>query len=157
MASINGYQLKSVKSYRGHDGDTLIQGSLYKDGKKVGFYSDGDWGGENTYEFNGSVSMKEQCKIEREFDRLVNDWLVLWETEKYYKQCLKKGYDAVVLINEGWKSKMMAYRKSSEHQREEVLATLREEMKKDDVKISFFKKLADFDTNNKIRGGVFND
>ena len=41
----NGYWLKNVKTHKGHEGEPLVQASVYKDGKRIGFYSDGDWGG----------------------------------------------------------------------------------------------------------------
>jgi len=40
------YEVKGVKTHRGHEGEPLAQCSLYRNGKKVALYSDGDWGGE---------------------------------------------------------------------------------------------------------------
>jgi len=40
------YEVKGVKFHRGHEGEPLAQCTLYRDGKKVALYSDGDWGGE---------------------------------------------------------------------------------------------------------------
>ena len=41
----DGYWLKNIKTHKGHEGEPLVQASVYKDGKRIGFYSDGDWGG----------------------------------------------------------------------------------------------------------------
>lgn len=45
MLNINGFELKAVKNYKGHDGQPLAQGNLYYNNKKVGFLSDSDRGG----------------------------------------------------------------------------------------------------------------
>jgi hypothetical protein len=39
------YEVKGCKDHKGHEGEKLTQCNLYRDGKKVAFYSDGDWGG----------------------------------------------------------------------------------------------------------------
>ena len=40
MASINGVQIKSLKSFIEHEGMTAYQGNVYIDGKKAGFWSE---------------------------------------------------------------------------------------------------------------------
>jgi len=45
-----GYWVKGVKEHRGHEGEPLVQCSVWKDGKKFALYSDGDWGGPATLE-----------------------------------------------------------------------------------------------------------
>lgn len=52
MASIKGITLKAVKTHRGHEGEPLLQGNIYIDNKKAGFYADGDWGGNPTIQFD---------------------------------------------------------------------------------------------------------
>jgi hypothetical protein len=42
----NKYEVKGVKMHRGHEGEPLAQCTLYRNGKKVALYSDGDHGGE---------------------------------------------------------------------------------------------------------------
>lgn len=39
------YEIKGLKSFKGHEGEPCAQGSLYRDGKKVCSWSDDDWGG----------------------------------------------------------------------------------------------------------------
>jgi len=44
-ADFGGYWLKGLKNFKGHDGEPLIQGSILKDGKKIGFFSEDSRGG----------------------------------------------------------------------------------------------------------------
>lgn len=37
--------MKKVTKFKGHEGESLYQGDVYYQGKKVGFLSEGDWGG----------------------------------------------------------------------------------------------------------------
>lgn len=37
--------MKGITKFRGHEGEPLEQGNVYFNGKKVGFLSEGDWGG----------------------------------------------------------------------------------------------------------------
>lgn len=45
MAKIKGIELKNAVEFRGHEGEYLIQGNVYYNGKKVGYYSQDSWGG----------------------------------------------------------------------------------------------------------------
>lgn len=47
------YTIKGLKFHRGHEGEPLAQCTLYRDGKKVALYSDGDWGGEEQIDWIG--------------------------------------------------------------------------------------------------------
>ena len=40
-----GYWVKGVKNFKGHDGESLFQCSVYKDNKKIGFFSENSTGG----------------------------------------------------------------------------------------------------------------
>ena len=53
--------VKNVKFHQGHEGEPLAQASIYIDGKKAGFGSDGDWGGESRFEF---VSKEERSLMD---------------------------------------------------------------------------------------------
>jgi len=44
----NGYWVKGITSHYGHEGEKLMQCSVYKDGIRFAVYSDGDWGGPST-------------------------------------------------------------------------------------------------------------
>lgn len=39
MAKINGFELKGVKEFKGHEGEPCYQGNIYLNGKKVGYFS----------------------------------------------------------------------------------------------------------------------
>jgi hypothetical protein len=40
-----GYWIKNLKNFKGHEGEPLFQCSVYKDGKRIGFFSEDSWGG----------------------------------------------------------------------------------------------------------------
>lgn len=91
-----------VKTHRGHEGEPLRQGNIYIDNKKVGFYSDGDWGGPAEVHFDnaGATAMFEERMTayyaENPSDFEGAEWffadvLELVELEKIYKKNAKKG------------------------------------------------------------------
>lgn len=43
MAKIFGFEIKSVKSFKSHDGYPIFQGNVYFKGKKIGSWSQDDW------------------------------------------------------------------------------------------------------------------
>lgn len=60
MAKINGIELKGLKGFMGHEG-YCYQGNVYKDGKKLGFWSQDSWGGPDDFDFDESI-LDEACK-----------------------------------------------------------------------------------------------
>lgn len=62
MASIKGIELKHLQDFRGHEGETLVQGDVYYKGKKVGYYSQDSWGGCDIFnlDYNLDKSLKEE-------------------------------------------------------------------------------------------------
>ncbi len=45
MASINGIEIKTYTTFKGHDGQPLRQATVYMDGKNIGMISEDTWGG----------------------------------------------------------------------------------------------------------------
>lgn len=45
------FSVKNVKTYRGHEGETLYEADIFMDNKKVGWAGGGDWGGEIVFHF----------------------------------------------------------------------------------------------------------
>lgn len=52
MAKIFGFEIKSVKSFKSHDGYPIFQGNVYFKGKKIGSWSQDDWGGPDRFDFD---------------------------------------------------------------------------------------------------------
>lgn len=63
------YDVKNIKTFRGHEGEPLIQCSVYKHGKRIGFYSSGDWGGPPRLE----MSQKEAVEMEEFAKRFLRE------------------------------------------------------------------------------------
>lgn len=110
MASIKNFQVKAVKTFQGHEGEPLRQGNLYFMNKKVGFVSDGDWGGEPVIRFENDVR--------KEWERAAAAYLAehpeekLWSAQEFlfyslmdltmdeieFKKAVKKGYKVLTII-----------------------------------------------------------
>lgn len=57
------YSLGSIKAFRGHEGETCLQGTILKDGKKVGSWSEDSWGGPMLFTFQ-SDAIRQDFKAE---------------------------------------------------------------------------------------------
>lgn len=111
MAKINGVEVKAVKSFIGHEGP-CYQGNIYKNGKKLGFWSQDSWGGPDVFEFDESLldepfeSFKDSFpesymnKDYIEKGSFIHDILTLKDIEKDCKKEFKKGFKAVFFITD---------------------------------------------------------
>ena len=126
MATLHGFSLKKIVEYRGHEGEPLAQADVYYNGKQIGFWRQGDFGGED--EFHGVDSYM----IEQKYFDIIRD---VWEetfvgmfpnrinprysdesisadflgtllqialTEKSFKKYTKKGYKAIITLGVAW-------------------------------------------------------
>lgn len=111
MASINGVQIKSLKSFTGMEGPA-VQGTVYLNGKKLGFWSqDGD-GGSDRFEFPESDlkvavdSYKKSDKVsgnnKKYFDAssFLFEVVKLMDVEKLFKKNTKK-YPGFIYATDG--------------------------------------------------------
>ena len=114
MASLNGIEIKNLKTFRGHEGEPLYQGSIYLDGKRLGYWSQDSWGASDNYDFNTTILQPIVNKVvmtnlvAREFkeyftvDGLIDIVLKLKNDEKVYKDNCKKGYTCTLLVTDGY-------------------------------------------------------
>lgn len=98
MARINGVEIKSLKNFKGHEGEDCYQGNIYLHGKKIGFWSMDTWGGMDHYSFDEKLlekavlSYKSMLEINEEIysffdtDLFLQDLLSLTLCEKNYKE-----------------------------------------------------------------------
>lgn len=64
MAKIKGIELKNVVNFKGHEGEDLIQGNVYYNGKKIGFYSQDSWSGNDIFNLDYQLSKNKREEIE---------------------------------------------------------------------------------------------
>lgn len=124
MASINGISVKGMKEFFGHEGETLCQGNLYLNNKKIGFWSQDAHGAicDNFIMENGysETLLRDMVKkvnadkahmagpennrflLEYSLDFLMGDYITLFEDEKLYKNAVKKGYAGIVVASDGY-------------------------------------------------------
>ena len=115
MAKLNGIEIKSLKSFRGHEGEPLFQGNIYYHGKKLGFWTQDAHGGIcDEFLFDRKILEKEVGRFAKSFlveekyssfadlEMLLTSLLTLILDEKDYKKALKKGYSAIVQANDGY-------------------------------------------------------
>lgn len=119
MASIQGLQVKSLKSYIGMEG-VAYQGNLYLNGKKIGFWSQDGNGAvtdalsmergysesllrkiiENTNE--DKAELFHDMKVEYSFELFMED-LIVWKLrENEFKKAVKKGFPMLLEITDGY-------------------------------------------------------
>ena len=101
MAKIKGIELKNITYFRGHEEEELMQGDVYYKNKKVGFYSQDAWGGEDRFYLHNDVD-KDICK---EITNITNNYIGgilfkklddLYDTYYHYNSNSKferKGYE----------------------------------------------------------------
>lgn len=56
---IGNFTFGTIKTFRGHEGETCLQGSLLKNGKKVAEWSEDSWGGPMDFRFVSKDLKKE--------------------------------------------------------------------------------------------------
>ena len=49
--NIGAFTIGSIKAFTGHEGETCLQGTILRDGKKVGTWSEDSWGGPHQFTF----------------------------------------------------------------------------------------------------------
>ena len=126
MASINGISVKNLKTFFGHEGETIYQGNVYLGKKKIGFWSQDSHGGCCQYAFEPGISGEMIDKqiaalnpqkairgndrsgkpyvIEYDLDRLLEDIVDLMDDEKAYKSAAKGGYAGILISTDGYHS-----------------------------------------------------
>lgn len=161
MASINGLSVKGMKKFTGHEGEPCFQGNLYLGNKKLGFWSQSDWGGMDNYRLDGKFSEKllhEAVKranpekaakfgdsengfvVEYDLDLLLNDFIVLANDEKEFKKAVKAGYGGIVVATDGYHVSTWSIPKSYAAMADkELLMIMRSYIEK--AKKSFFKEM----------------
>ncbi len=160
MASINGISVKGLKSFLGHENEVLYQGSLYLNNKKIGFWSQDSWGGPDRIDLDvkydkrllqNAVKSKNEDKaihgstergpyvVEYDLDLLMYDYIKLAESEKSFKNALKKGYTGVLMATDGFHTTIWNLPKSyTDMSDNDLLSALKAEI--DSAKRSFWKE-----------------
>lgn len=75
MAKIKGFELKKIVNFRGHEGEDLIQGDVYYNGKRVGYYSQDAWGGMDIFDIDWKLDMELKKKIKEISDNYLGNIL----------------------------------------------------------------------------------
>lgn len=119
MANIKGWTLKNVKKWEGREGEGK-QGDLYFAGKKVGWYNNDGNGGASDIDLDTPErydTLKNATKayfeehpnplyvmygLEPDEDAFIEEVLMLIEKEKLFKKYTKKGYEFLLVVDEGF-------------------------------------------------------
>lgn len=135
MASIFGFAVKNIKTFRGREWDGC-QGDIYYNGKKVGWYNNGGNGGCADIEFFGTFEMRQwhenklsqatqeyfrRYPLEGEYSQLTPDNEMfmaelcdLTQDEQTYKRHAKKGKSFMVTFTESGSDKCFAVYETDE-------------------------------------------
>ena len=106
MTEIYGITLKGCKEFQGREGDG-VQGNIYMDGKKVGWYNDRADGGEVEIDYDSKeIETEILARVDRFFERYPQEYsgvdlffptiLTLMDYEKSLRKALKKGCNAIL-------------------------------------------------------------
>lgn len=148
MATINGITVKALKTFEGREG-TALQGNLYLNNKKIGFWSqDGDGGPDRLY----LDSAYSESKLEKALKKAQNkehdgfmfmelfmqDVVILVESEKAYKKNAKNGYPIVIEVTDGYHVSYLGCSKTYTDMNDKELLT-RTSMQIESIKSSMFK------------------
>ena len=71
MAKIKGIELKNITDFRGHEGEELTQANVYYKGKKVGYYSQDAWGGQDIFNLDYDLDKETKDKV----NEIVNNYI----------------------------------------------------------------------------------
>ena len=66
--NFGNYWVKGIKNFKGHAGESLFQCSVYKSGKKIGFFSEDSWGGPAQLQNFDAENEKSLCNFAKEFE-----------------------------------------------------------------------------------------
>ena len=86
MASINGIELKAIKEFRGHEYEPLVQGNIYYNGKKVGWYSQDSWGGDDHIDLDSDLKAETRNEINEILNSYESNAVFGGMNELYNKQ-----------------------------------------------------------------------
>ena len=115
MASINGVEVKNLNHFKGHEGETCLQGNVYLNGKKLGFWSQDSWGGPDLFEFDETLldearlqfgeGFEETYEHKRACDALevflvTAAWVKRLESEM--NRTFRKGYSVTIFLTDGF-------------------------------------------------------
>ena len=93
-----GYWIKGMKTFKGHEGEPCFQASVYKDGKKIGFFSQDSWGGSDRLDCTTPELEKELCDYAKSVDpkpwaesysTFISQIADAFESNKFYKRHCK--------------------------------------------------------------------
>lgn len=111
---VNGIDVKSLKRFTGHEGE-CYQGTVYLDGKRLGFWSQDSWGGPDTFEFDESLLDKACADYKDGFpedymykevldskDVFMGAVVAAKHVEKDLKRDFNNGYRTAIYVTDGF-------------------------------------------------------
>ncbi len=115
--SIKGFELRNIVCFKGHEEEDLQQGDIYYKGKRIGWYSQDAWSGEDIIHLdNGYVEFTEKTakeylktRFKEEFlqkmDTFFLEILELNNNFKFFLAEKKKGMEFIAIVSNeigGW-------------------------------------------------------
>lgn len=73
--SIKDISVKNIKNFLGHEQEPLVQCDVYYQGKKVAFYSQDSWGGEDRLDFDYDLPWEKRQELKGIFEKSAQDYL----------------------------------------------------------------------------------
>ena len=101
MVSIKGISVKNIRNFLGHEQEPLVQCDVCYQGKKVAFFSQDSWGGEDRLDFDYDLPFAKREELgyifEKSAQKYIKERLDKGENVEFYAEH-KDWYDANTLI-----------------------------------------------------------
>lgn len=145
MATINGITIKSYKTFRGIEYPVCREANIWKNGKKIGTFTEDSWGGEadmtdgleeavkaSALQYQTACKGSKYYEYEADAEVFISHILTLVEYEKIYKDICKKGFPFVLFVGNDIKYHAWGFKKEFDYHDEKKLhSTVKEAIKKE--------------------------
>jgi len=163
MASLNGVSIRNFKAFKGHEGEPLWQGSVYHNGRKLGFWSQDAHGGCDNFDFNSklldypTLAWKSALRGTKYYDYLGVDSFMgvvsaIMDLEKEYKKAEKRGYSVacvgINLVDGYWSMISTLHKTTAESHKKDIEASLLKRADKGDEKFLTIKIISSVEELN---------
>lgn len=131
--SIKNISVKNIKNFLGHEQEPLVQCDVCYQGKKVAFYSQDSWGGEDRLDFDYDLPFEKRKELKDIFEKSAKEYIQeridKGEKVEFYAEH-KEWYNATTLILDIIELNDIAkyYKKVEKQGKDNLLAYMKDEL-----------------------------
>lgn len=131
--SIKNISVKNIKNFLGHEQEPLVQCDVCYQGKKVAFYSQDSWGGEDRLDFDYNLPFEKRKELKNIFEKSAKEYIQeridKGEKVEFYAEH-KEWYNATTFILDIIELNDIAkyYKKVEKQGKDNLLAYMKDEL-----------------------------